>query len=405
MFQKSHLICYAGKLATIMEDVALKQNQVISVQDKLLERIEGMTRPFKSGSTCSVSDWQKFKFQSKGSLKIPLLKEETFVNVYQKIYTSKIKCLTFAGSPQKYSFAGALSHSNLRDENKIMHPITMHLLTQSLALRPSSCGLELASQVGYYSDRYCMYGFADKAAWFDFDYNPTDSQSEKDHPKNYRPSTGNVSDPFYSPVVLLGAIEEKSLNRNLDLPAFAQLASQMAGFVEAAREVKGFNFNSFPGLLIGVEESDGSCQLVGHCVLWTQENGQEFRQVSKLLKSQKEFCSGVEWWLQQCEALLEAGKKVKQERQGRRPVLVSSSDAPGTGSNQGEQDADDQGAVDEASTLLQSTSLGSAPSRKACNPELSEHKVKGFGVGDNCRRTENWVAASWACLQAGKSSG
>ena len=402
-FRKVTSICYAGKLATIMEDVVVKQSQIISVQDTLLKRIEGMTRPFKSGSTCTVSDWQKFTFQSQGSLKIPLLKQETFVNVYQKIYTSEAKCLTFANSQQKYSFAGALSHLDLTKEKKIMHPITMHLLTQSLALQASSYDLELADQVGYYSDKYCMYGFADKAACFDFDYDPTDSKAVRDHPNNHRPSTENVSKAFYSPVVLLGAIEEKALNSKLDSPAFAQLASQMAGFVEAARVVKGFNFNSFPGLLIGVEESDGRRQLVGHCVLWTQENGQEFRQVSKLLRSQKEFCSGIDWWLQQCEALRKAAKEVYQKRQGRRHVLVSSPDAPGTGSDQGEEDADDHSSVDEASTLLQSTSLGSAPSRRACNPELSEHIVKVFGIGDNCRRTENWVAAYCARVQASKS--
>jgi hypothetical protein len=397
----SDLICYAGQMEAILEDFVSKQSQVISGQERLLEKLESMTKQLKPGSECTVSDWQKFGFQGRGSLKIPILTEESFANVYNKIYTSKKKFKIFPDSPQEYSFADALSHLDLAEEKKIMHPITTHLLTQSLARRPS-CGLKLASEVGYYSDRYCMYGFSDKAAFFDFDYDPADG-GEPDSPDNYRPSTRNISQPFYSPVPLLGAIEEKALRRDLDSPAFAQLAGQMAGFVEAAQVVKSFNYKSFPGLLIGVVESNGRHELVGHCVLWTQANGQESRQISKLLRSRKEFCSGVEWWLQQCEALLEAVKKIEhQRRQGRLPLLVSFSDASGTGSDQGEKDAGDQDTVDEASTLLQSISVGSAPSRRVCKSELSEHVVKLAGIFGDCKRTDSWVSAALASLQARK---
>ena len=41
-----------------------------------------------------------------------------------------------------------------------------------------------------------------------------------------------------------------------------------------------------------------------------------------------------------------------------------------------EEDAGDQDALDEASTLLQSTSSGSAPSKIVSIPELCENDVK-----------------------------
>jgi hypothetical protein len=390
-------MCHAGTLEIILEGVMSIQKQVVSGQErlvsgqeKLLKSFEDMTRKPKPGSDCTNSDWQKFNFQGMGTLQIPSLNLETFANVYNKVYNSKKKDLKIEGSAQQYSFADALSQLDLTDEKKYMHPITMHFLTQCLALRPGR--LKLASEVGFFSNRYSMYGFGDKAAFFD----------QSDSPDKYRPSKANISKPFNSPVPLLGAIEEKGLTGKLGNPAFAQLAAQMAGFVEAAQAVKGFHYKSFPGLLIGVVESEGKRQLVGYCVLWTQARGQEFRQVSKLLETQEEFCSGVEWWFQQCEALLGAVEKVSQERQGSLPSLVSCSDAPGTGADQGEKGSDDEDNLDEASAILQSISFGSSPQETVCNSDLSEHAVKLIGICGDGNQTESWVSAALARFQASK---
>lgn len=368
------------------------QKQLVSGQEKLLKSFEAMTTKYKKCSDCTASDWQKFNFQGKGTLHISPLSQKTFSNVYNKVYTSKEKDLTI--EKQTYSFADALLQLDLTKEKQYMHPLTEHFLTQCLALRPSR-RLHLASEVGFFSNKYRMYGFADKAAFSDQSVPP-------DSPDNYRPSKENVSKPFNSPIPLLGAIEEKGLKGKLEHPAFAQLAAQMAGFVEAAQAVKGLNYKSFPGLLIGVIESEARRQLVGYCVLWTQERGQQFRQVSKFLKTQKEFCAGVEWWFQQCELLLEAVEKVSQEHQDSQFSSVSYSDVPGTGADQGEEHAGDKDNLDEASTMLESMSFDSAPQETMCNSELSEHYVKSIGICGESKMTESWLSAALASLQASK---
>jgi hypothetical protein len=366
----------------------------VSGQERLFKSIEGITRKHKAASDCTASDWQQFNFQSKGTLQIPPLNQQTFLNVYNKVYTSKKKNLEIKSLQRKYTFARALSDLDLTDEPKYMHPVTKHFLSECLALRPSSC-LKLASEVGFFSSKYSIYGFADKAAFFD----------ESDSPDNYRPSKENISKPFNSPVPLLGAIEEKGLKGELGNKAFAQLAAQMAGFVEAAQAVQGFNYKSFPGLLIGVVESEGRRQFVGYCILWTQAEGQQFRQVSKLLETPEDFCSGVEWWFQQCESLLSTVEKVaSQAREGGLPGSRASDTGADkdSGADKEQEDAGDLDKLDEASNMLQCMSFESAPPQNVCNSELSEHAVTLMGICRDSTRIHNWVSATLARHQASK---
>jgi hypothetical protein len=202
-------------------------------------------------------------------------------------------------------------------------------------------------------------------------------------------------------VPLLGAIEEKGLKGELGRKAFAQLAAQMAGFVEAAHAVRGFHYKSFPGLLIGAVEREGRRQLVGYCVLWTQAEGQQLRQVSKPLETLEEFCSGVEWWFRQCEALLETVEKASQEHQGSLHSSILCSHFPDTGADQ-EEDAGDKDNLDEASTMLQNMSFCSAPPKTVSNLELSKQTIELIGLCGDSKRTESWVSASVAKLQASK---
>jgi hypothetical protein len=207
-------------------------------------------------------------------------------------------------------------------------------------------------------------------------------------------------------VPLFGAIEEKALSswkKEQEKRAFAQLAAEMAGFVEAAQAVQTFNYKSFPGLLIGVVESEGRRHFEGYCVLWTQVREGQRRQVSKLLETQEEFCAGVEWWFQQCELLHDAADQVSQEHQGSQSSSVSHSDAPGTGTERGEEDSGDEDSnVDDAPSMLQNMSLSSAPPKAVCNSEFSEHAVKLFGMCGDTKMTESWVSATVASLQGSK---
>mmetsp|Transcript_18012 Transcript_18012/g.44186 ORF Transcript_18012/g.44186 Transcript_18012/m.44186 type:complete len:174 (-) Transcript_18012:288-809(-) len=172
-----------------------------------------------------------------------------------------------------------------------MHSLTMAVLEQCLDARPGPRRLHLDSQVGYFSEKWAKHGFGDKAAFaFESEQKPAD----------YRPSAGNVSMGFYSPVLLLGAIEEKGLEAKLDKIALAELASEMAGYVEAADKVHGLKFASFPGLLIGVEKDGNTQQLVGKCVHWRQIRGGETRAVSVKLNTTRRFFAGLDWWFSQC---------------------------------------------------------------------------------------------------------
>lgn len=384
------------------EGFASMQALFVSGQDKLLD---ALTKKPKASSNCSESDWQKFNFSSKNSLDIPPLSKETFSTVYEKVYNCQEKNLTIkevrkieggkVTVGKNYTFADAMSEWDLTQEKEFMHPLTKYFLTECLTLR-SSKGLKIALEVGFCSSRYSLHGYADKAAYFD----------ENDSPDDYRPSPSNVSKQFRSPVPLFGAIEEKALNgwkKEHEKRAFAQLAAQMAGFVEAAQAVQTFNYKSFPGLLIGVVESEGRRHFEGYCVLWTQVREGQRRQVSKLLETQEEFCAGVEWWFQQCELLHDAVDQVSQEHQGSQSSSVLYSDAPGTGTERGEEDSGDKDSnVDDAPSMLQNMSLSSAPPKAVCNSEFSEHAVRLFGMcGDN-KMTESWVSATLASLQASK---
>ena len=100
--------------------------------------------------------------------------------------------------------------------------------------------------------------------------------------------------------------------------------------------------------------------------------------------------------------MLEAVEKVSQERQGSLPSLVSCSDAPCTGADQGEKGSDDKDNLDEASAILQSISFGSSPQETVCNSDLSEHAVKLIGICGDGNRTESWVSAALARFQASK---
>ena len=108
----------------------------MSGQERLFKSIEGITRKHKAASDCTASDWQQFNFQSKGTLQIPPLNQQTFLNVYNKVYTSKKKNLEIKSLQRKYTFARALSDLDLTDEPKYMHPVTKHFLSECLALRP-----------------------------------------------------------------------------------------------------------------------------------------------------------------------------------------------------------------------------------------------------------------------------
>lgn len=354
-------------------------------------------KPSKSGSECTSSDWQAFCFAQEGSLKIPDLEDEVFIR-YQNVFSSTAKHIQTSPTSSQLSISEALSELDLSKEVRNMHRLTMAVLEQCLDARPGPRRLRLDSQVGYFSEKWSKHGFGDKAAFA--------SESEQ-KPADYRPSTANVSKGFWSPVLLVGAIEEKGLKAKLDNQALAELASEMAGYVEAAEKVHSLRFASFPGLLIGVEMVGDTQQLVGKCVQWCKMHGVEKRTVSVKLNTTRLFYAGLDWWFSQCETLLDA---VAARQNLETPLLLP--DSPSghdSGSSVNVGLADGETVVEDASSPAQGLATSSEGTMNHSTVTISEQNLARLqhaqlfkGVHSASSSVANWVSSTFSLTQSQK---
>ena len=355
-------------------------------------------KPSKSGSKCTSSDWQAFCFAQDGSLKIPDLENEAFIR-YQNVFSSTAEHIQTSSTPSKQlSISEALSELDLSEEVRNMHPLTMAVLEQCLDARPGPRRLHLDSQVGYFSEKWSKHGFGDKAAF---------ASESVQKPAFYRPSAANVSKGFYSPVLLVGAIEEKGLKANLDNIALAELASEMAGYVEAAEKVHGLKFTSFPGLLIGVEKDGDTQQLVGKCVQWRQIHGCERRTVSVKLNTTRLFCAGLDWWFSQCENLLDAVQHAARQNLETPLLLSDSPSGHDSGSSVNVGLAYGETVVEDASSPAQGLATFSAGTMNHSAVTISEQNLARLqhaqlckGVHSASSSVANWVSSTFSLSQS-----
>ena len=237
------------------------------------------------------------------------------------------------------------------------------------------------------------HGFCDKAAY---------AASCKVKPKKYRPANKNACQKFYSPVLIFGAIEEKRKPGDKKFSfkeSMAQLAAQMQGFVEAASNVQVVHFTSFPGLLIQMNDVGGSTRFTAWCVLWSiHESGRSMRAVSEHLKTPQEFCSGVEWWFEQCEKLLD--QALQSSNQVREALgIIPEEDFP-LASQSPDQDASDGGSGGKMDT-----GAASAPnitsSHTLTTTSLQRLENQQRHIFTKANNVDNWVSACVSRHQAG----
>ena len=328
----------------------------------------------KRGSSCNSKDFNACNFQAEGSLEIPQIDASRYSQVYKPVLESSQKVVMVNST--KYSLAGAFKNLPFKEEKNEMHPVTEYFLQTCLARRSSEPCLKLDKEVGYFSRRkrgdkfVAVYGFCDKAAY------PATSKVE---PGVYRPSTDDIVDGFNSPVQILGAIEEK-LNRNKWKKSLAQLAAQMDGFVEAAKVSQGYRYTRFPGLLIYLGNHDNSRSLTAQCLLWSvSPSGHESRKLSTLLTTTEEFCSGVEWWFQECELVLETCSARRQAGESFESIpegdVPSSEDelAEGGGNKSKTHNTSNKNTV-QADSLMPSSTMGTT----SLSCALSEERLEAF---------------------------
>eukprot|EP00283_Hemiselmis_rufescens_P009154 CAMPEP_0173418620 /NCGR_PEP_ID=MMETSP1357-20121228/708_1 /TAXON_ID=77926 /ORGANISM="Hemiselmis rufescens, Strain PCC563" /LENGTH=438 /DNA_ID=CAMNT_0014381137 /DNA_START=66 /DNA_END=1382 /DNA_ORIENTATION=- len=395
-----------GAVVRALEVLTLKQTEALEEQRDLLtalpdRMVTKLQEPAaKAGSCCTTGDWQAFCFAAKGSLRIPALDDPTLTK-YRTVLNSSEKHVSRPGSQEKLSISEAFTILDLKNEKQGVHVLTSAFLEECLNARSERC-LQLDSEVGYFSEKWRKYGFGDKAGFSIF---------STDKPSDYRPSTGNVSKGFWSPVVLVGAIEEKALGVKLEKEAMAELASEMAGYVEAAYRVYGIRFACFPGMLISVPQVTGNGQFIGRCVQWRLENGCERRLVSNDLDTFDQFCAGLEWWFRQCESLLDAIRDAPKSGPTR-PVLLEHQEASEPTDREHSSNyvssADDEGLhVDEAAARGQEAQAptpkkGTTSAAFLCEQSLDS--LQHVQLMQNCHKASSslqcWLSSTISLAQS-----
>jgi hypothetical protein len=230
----------------------------------------------KSASECSGQDYNMFHI-AENQLTIELISEESF-EVWKPIFDDSHK-KKLADIPDR----GATEVPHVQ-------PLTKECLRKRLLCEDVKLLFSVAEEVGFHSKVFKVHGFADKALC------PAGSDAGA-----HRPSKVNVRN-FHSPIIVTGAWEDKGiLNDSFGHSETAQLFSSMDGFVEGAREVFQIQFVHFGGILAGVQVIESKKVLVCKCAQWVMTpTGEIMRQTSKLLTTECEVASGIEWWIRTC---------------------------------------------------------------------------------------------------------
>lgn len=279
---------------------------IVQASAKILEAVHEIPKILKQpqskrASDCGSRDYLLFHIQQQKTLEICTL-DNNLYQTYKRVLRNQDKFRVILDEQEiDCSLATAWQVLSFKEEVQQMHPVTAKFLEEVLRIHPSQFHFRIDGEVGFSTtyqddDQVLKYhGICDKAAYPD----------SWDAPSQEKPSTKDLN-IYCCTVPILGAIEEKTLYQKKELKGnLAQLAAQMHGFVEACQKIHNVYPTRFPGLLIFAKHEDKPtlktfCAL---CVLWSLNAGHETRLVSKLLATEREFCAGVEWWLQQCKSL------------------------------------------------------------------------------------------------------
>ena len=341
------------------------------------QRVRDEQARTKPASECTETDYNNFHIAD-ASLDVKMIAEATFQEVYVPIFEDADFCLR-------------LTRVRQGKETEDVQPLTKDLIRSIIAARlTTSESLSLGMEVGFHSKAFRRHGFADKATC------PLNTQS----PDVHRPSKAN-SKGFDSPVILLGSWEDKGLGRCLKHTETAELACAMAGFVEGAQRTHKVHFRRFGGILVGVQQnSGGQKELVCRCLLWClTKEGEEYRATSRLSETQREFASGVEWWMNECLCQL---KDYEQQRSRIdaltiQPVTLLSSIPEGGGQEkpqeQGKSHVNVSEATSSATNVLQGSPTRTSDflsSRMRLSDYIVDAKSKDWDE-NNQQRTRCWL--------------